>query len=304
MPRLLIISLLVSLFGLATKSLAEEHQGEVAQDQRVEDKIDSLKKPMYTPFVELHVLEEIKQLRVDLADQRHDLMQQILDREHTSVDRAVTYATDTVTYFFYLIAGVTSILLLVGWNSLREIKERMHTLADEEVSKLVDEYEKRLSSIEKQLHQKSQHIQENREEIELTQDIQSLWLRAGQESNPTNKIGIYDEILELKPDDSEALTYKADAVLELNEPQWAINLCLEALKTDKENCHAFFQLGCAYTTLHQFDEAVHYLSKALALKESYRESIRNDKALVPMHDYPPYQALISAAEEEHNKESN
>ncbi|TNC80398.1 MAG: hypothetical protein C9356_14160 [Oleiphilus sp.] len=290
MSRILSLSVLlpILLWGAGVHAADQE-----TQDKHFEEKIETLKKPMFTPFVELYVLEEMKKLRIDLADQKHELMQQVLDREHKAVDRAVAYATDTITYFFYLIAGATSILLLVGWNSLREIRERMHSLADEEVSKLVDEYEKRLQNIEQQLSQKTRHIQENKEEIELTQDIQSLWLRAGQETNPATKIEIYDEILKLKPDDCEALTYKADAVLELDEPQWASNLCHQALAIDPSNCHAFFQLGCAYTTLHLFEDAVHYLSKALEHKESYRDSIRQDKALIPLHDYAPYQALIS-----------
>ena len=52
------------------------------------------------------------------------MIQQIVDRELSTADRAVSYATDTVTYFFYLIAGATSILLLVGWTSIHDMKKR------------------------------------------------------------------------------------------------------------------------------------------------------------------------------------
>ncbi|KZY98416.1 hypothetical protein A3744_31220, partial [Oleiphilus sp. HI0073] len=249
-------------------------------------------KAIYSPFVELYVLEELKQQRADMANIKHELMQQILDREHNSVDRAVAYATDTVTYFFYLIAGASTILLIVGWNSLREVKDRVHSLADEEISKLINEYESRLDMIEKQLHQKSQVIEENREEIELTQGVQSLWLRAGQDPNISNQIEIYDEILKLKPDDCEALTYKADAVLELGEPQWAANLCHQALKLDAENGHAFYQLGCAYAAMDHKEEAVRYLQRALTKQESYREAMSEDPALALLSDFQPFKDLL------------
>src|SRR5690606_13473613 len=108
--------------------------------------------------------------------------------------------------------------------------------------KLIEVYEERLQGIEKQLTQKSRHIDANREEIERTQELHSLWLRAAQESVPANKIAVYDQILALKPSDCEALTYKADAVLELGEPQWAVNLCQQALAIDSDNAHAFYQL--------------------------------------------------------------
>lgn len=267
---------------------------ETGRSEQAVEHVENIEKPLYSPFVERYVLDELKQLRIDLASQKHEMIQQIVDREHTSVDRAVSYATDTVTYFFYLIAAATSVLVLVGWSSIRDIKERVHSLADEEISKLVKEYEQRLHAIEQQLNQKTLHIAENREEIELTKEIQSLWLRAGQDSSPASKISIYDEILSLRKNDCEALTYKADAVLELNEPQWAANLCHQALGIDPENSHAFYQLACAYTVLGQFDDAVHYLAEAIKRRESYKSELMDDEALKPLQGYPAFEELIEA----------
>ena len=123
-----------------------------------------------SPFVELYVLEELKQLRSDMANQKHELIQQVVDREINSIDRGVQYATDTITYFFYLIAAASSVLVLVGWTSIRDIKERIHSVADQEIAKLIEVYEKRLHSIESQLNHKTELIEENREEIALTQE--------------------------------------------------------------------------------------------------------------------------------------
>lgn len=261
-----------------------------------EHALDKLDKPLYSPFIERYVLDEIKQLRIDQAANKLELNQKILDREHKSVDRAVAYATDTITYFFYLLAAASSILVIIGWTSIRDIKDRVHTFANAEVSKIVEEYESRLSNIEKQLKQKAMHIEENREEIELTQDVQSLWLRAQQETSASGKIEIYDEILKRKPDDCEALTYKADAALELGEPQWAVNLCHQALKIDNENSHAFYQLAGAYTALNQYEDAISFLSKALARRETYREDILVDEAFKALRDTPAYNKLLGSDE--------
>ncbi len=262
------------------------------QENSMREHVDGLTKPLYTPFIERYVLDELKQLRTDMAQQKSQMIQQIVDREHSAIDRAVTYATDTVTYFFYLIAAASSVMVLVGWTSIRDIKDRVHKVADEEISKLVTEYEKRLKNIELQLKEKTQDIEENREEIERTQEVQSLWLRAGQEASPASKIVVYDKILALRADDCEALSYKADAVLELGEPQWAVNLCLQALTIDARHGHAFYQLACAYTALNQLDEAVRYLRKALARKDSFREDIIADVALHPLHNYTPFRKLM------------
>ncbi len=259
--------------------------------------VDELKAPLYSPFIERYVLDELKQLRIDMAQQKVELVQQVVDREISSIDRGVSYATDTITYFFYLIAAASSILVLVGWSSIRDIKERVHSLADEEISRLVTQYEGRLALIETQMRQKTVDIEVNREEIELTQEVQSLWLRAGRESNIAAKISIYDQLLKLRKDDVEALTYKADAVLELDEPQWAINLCQQALDIDPECSHAFYQLACAYTAQSFFDEALVYLSKAIDSTDLYKEDLLSDPALKPLHDLPDFKSLLAGAPE-------
>ena len=248
-------------------------------DKPIDAALETLQKPLYQPFIERYVLDELKQLRIDQARSKQEIIQQIVDREIASVDRGVEYATSTITYFFYLIAAATSLMVLVGWSSLREIKEGARNFADAEISKVVQEYEQRLISIEDELREKRSQIEKNREEIEMTQEIQSLWLRAQQDSSPANKIAVYDELLKLRSDDCEALTYKADAVLELGEPQWAVNLCQQALKIDPDNSHAFYQLACAFTVMEQFDEAVRYLAEALNRSDSYVEEIRQEPAL-------------------------
>ncbi len=290
---ILTVLLLFSYSSLFANSISNNEKVEL-EEKKISAVVAELDKPLYSPFVERYILDDLKQVRIEQAKLKNELLQQIYDREHKSVDRAVAYSTDTITYFFYLIAGATSILVLVGWTSIRDIKERVHSLADEQISKLVNEYEQRLQIIEKQLTQKTKHIEENREEIELTQEVQSLWLRAGQDNSPNNKIEIYDKILELKGNDCEALTYKADAVLELGEPQWASNLCHQALVIDPENSHAFYQLACAYAAMDKKEEAVSYLSEALKRRDSYREDIETDPALHPLINFEPFNDLLTS----------
>ena len=284
------VLVLFLLLPLSSNALGQQ-EPEAKDGVQAEKEIEQLDAPLYSPFVERYVLDELKQLRVEQAQTKNELLQQIYDREHQSVDRAVSYATDTVSYFFYLIAAATSVLVVVGWSSIRDIKERVHTAADEEVSKLVSEYEQRLEFIESQLQQKTQHIEENREEIELTQEVQALWLQAQQENSAANKIRIYDQILKLRADDSQALTYKADAVLELHEPRWAINLCLQVLKLDPGNGHALYQLACANAMLARNDEAISYLKKAIEQNEAYAAEAASDPALDSIRNHAEFKSI-------------
>ncbi|WOX04579.1 tetratricopeptide repeat protein [Microbulbifer pacificus] len=272
----------------------EKAQNQQKQQEldKVAEAVDNLDKPLYSAFIERYVLDELKQLRIDMAAQKVSLTENIVDRQLSAADKAITYATDTITYFFYLIAGFSSLLVIMGWTSIRDVKEKVHTLANQEISKLVEQYEARLRSIEEQLSEKTQHIENNRDEIELTREIHSLWLRAGREQTPTGKIAVYDQILNLRQEDGEALTYKADAVLELDEPQWAINLCLQALQIDGENGNAYYQLACAYAYLEQWEESINYLKEALAISPAYRDEALEDPAFNALYTRKEFAQLM------------
>ncbi|WGL16129.1 tetratricopeptide repeat protein [Microbulbifer bruguierae] len=277
---------------VVTQKEKAETQQKVQELEQAAQAVDKLDKALYSPFIERYVLDELKQLRVDMAAQKVSLTENIVDRQLSAADKAITYATDTITYFFYLIAGFSSLLVIMGWTSIRDVKEKVHTLANQEISSLVEQYEERLRSIEEQLSEKTQHIEHNRDEIELTQEIHSLWLRAGREQTPTGKIAVYDQILKLRKDDGEALTYKADAVLELDEPQWAINLCLQALQIDSQNGNAYYQLACAYAYLEQWEDSISYLQKALDISPAYRDEALEDSAFDRLYERAEFSELM------------
>lgn len=263
-----------------------------ANDAKARAQVEQLQQPLYSPFTERYILDELKALRTDMAAQRVEFVQQITDRQIDAVDKSVSYATSTVSNLFYIIAAVSSVLVIVGWSSIRDMKEKMSNIADKELRKLIGAYEDRLREIEQQLREKSTYIDENREAIEKTKEIHALWLRAAQENTPANKITIYDQILAMNPRDCEALTYKADAALEASEPQWAINLCQRALQLDPANAHAFYQLACAHAALAHFDEAMSFLTEALINGDARLDDFARDPALQPLHHLPAFEQLL------------
>lgn len=286
--RGIIVFLSVLAMGLAAQ--AKQQPLETDAERLVND----LKAPIYNPFIERYILDDLKQLRTELAAQRAEMIKTVVDRDLLVSDRAINYSANTVTYFFYLIAAVSSVLVIVGWTSIRDIRDKVHSAADKEVQKLVKVYEQRLRAIETQLTQKTMHIDQNRDDIKKTQDIHSLWLRASQEQSAASKILIYDEILAIKPTDCEALTYKADAILEINEPNWARELCLQALAGDPLYAYAHYQMACANAALGSLDEAVVSLNKAISISESFIAEAAKDAALAPLQDLPAFQSLIAS----------
>ena len=287
--------LMALLFSAGT--MAQE-PGENLTAEDVQQRIDTAEEPMYTPFVELYLLEETKALRKEMMNTRAELIEKVVDKELSVADKTMSYATDTVTYFFYLIAGATSILVVIGWNSIRDMRNQLTSLAEKRVNELVVEYEKRLEFIEEQLRQKSDIIHQNQAEIERTNEVHSLWLKASQETSQQNKISSYDTILDLRPDDVEALSYKADAVLEMQEPLWAISLCQRALKLAPENGHAHYQLACAYAEIGRWDDAVSTLQKAINISEAYKDDASVDPSFEQLRDHESFRKLIFPENEE------
>ena len=272
---------------------ALKHEQSVA---KAEDTINSLQAPLYSAFTERYLLDEVKNLRQMIADTHLELTEKVVDRELSVTDKALAYATDTVTYFFYLIAGASTLLVLVGWNSLREIKDRVGTLANEEIKRITDSYEARLDKLERELHHKSRHIAATQEEIELTNEVHSLWLKASQEASPQSKIAIYDQILEVRPDDLEALTYKADAALGMGQTQWATSLANRALSIDPDNSHALYQRACAHAESGYVDEALRDLESAIVQSETLREQAGLDASFESLQDLPLFKQLVVTRE--------
>ncbi len=298
--RTLILTALLSLLPFSL--LAAENSAAVTENTAAENgmndaafaaKTEQLKEPMYNPFIERYMLDELKKLREQMHAVEVSLTKEVVDREIRTVDKVTTYATDTVTYFFYLIAGVSSVLVMLGWHSIRDIKEKVHDLADSKVNEIVATYEARLDQLEKVLNKRSQGIQDAQKNLEQHQDIHTLWLKAAQENSVQNKIAIYDQILELDPENVEAMTYKADAVLEQNEPWWAVNLCQKALKLDPMNAHAFYQLAGGFAMLDKPTEALDNLEQYLKLSESSGEQIEEDEAFANLIEQAEFKSLLA-----------
>ncbi len=296
--RLTTVFAVISLWLIAAFCVAAENTKEAAEksaegDAKAEQTINNLQTPLYTAFTERYILDEVKNLRQMLADTRIEFTEKIVDREVQVADRALTYATDTVTYFFYLIAGASTLLVLVGWNSLRDIKERVGSYANEEIKRITGTYEQRLEALERELQSKSRHIAAAQEEITLTNEIHSLWLKASQENSPQSKINIYDQILALRPDDVEALTYKADSALLLGQAQWASSLANKALDIDPENSHALFQRACAHAESGFPEEALRDLEEAILKSETLRLQAKDDPSFKSLQDNEQFIALVT-----------
>lgn len=176
------------------------------------------------PLVERYVLDELKDLRIENMKLRNEVERRISKTEVEQTDRAARYMTDTIANVFYLIAAATSILIFAGWNSLRDIRSKTETIVEERLNTITQKYNTQMQSLQDAMTLQSKKILDNQNKIYNTQYIHSLWMRSNLETNTQSRIDIYDEILKINPNDAEVYAYKADAVLDMDEYEWALNL--------------------------------------------------------------------------------
>lgn len=273
-------------------SLEETGSAAIGVDTPIEDP----EAPLYSPFTARYLLDEVKQLRIDVERTRAEMIERQVQREYAVAKDAAAYARNAVELFFFIITAMTTLLVFLGWSSIRDVRRRVQEVAEAKVGTLVEGYSERLDKIESELAQKSKRLKEAQDEIDRTNEIHSLWLRASQESAPASKIGIYDEILQLRPDDTEAMTFKADAALELDETQWALSLSNRALSIDPRNGHALYQRACAYAVSGAVEEALDDLKSAIEISEGYRDDARHDSAFGSIRDSASFRRLVEVGE--------
>lgn len=254
----------------------------------------AITQPLYKPLIERYILDELKLLRIDQKQLEVLVAEKVAEAKLESSDRALRYTADTTTNIFYIITAAATILVLLGWKSIKDMRTSMEDQTNQKISVLVAEYEERLGGIEEKMKRRSEQILANQEQIALTNNIHALWMRAGLEKNDQEKINIYDQILELRPGDVEALTYKADTMLELGEKKWALSLANQALDNDNEYSLAYWQRACAKAEIGLIEEAIDDLETAIQLSETLREDIAEEKSFSNLQDNERFQKISMA----------
>ncbi|MDP2485483.1 tetratricopeptide repeat protein [Pseudoalteromonas marina] len=276
-----------------TSANAAEQQTEAPSKLQEQQALEQLKEPMYKPLMERYILDELKAVRQDQQKLREDVTKQVTHAQLDTADRALTYTTDTINNVFFIITATASILVLVGWNSLRDVKNKVEDIVNTRVSVITDEYEDRLKILEEKLRVRSEEILSNQERISITNEVHSLWMRANLESDYANKIEIFDEILKRKPEDVEAIAYKADALLEINQTAKAIDLCNQAIDIDSDYGYAYWQRACAFALIHEHADALADIKMALEHSPNLRNELLHESAFASLHDNNSFNTIVA-----------
>lgn len=217
------------------------------------------------PLIERYVLDELKSLRDQQANLKKETIEKIAQSELNSTDRAMEYTVDTTNNIFYTITIAASILVIIGWKSLSDIKKNVESITEKKVNKITSDYERRLTELEQDLQKRADELLVTQDRLTKTIQMQRIWRRASLEDKPEEKIQLYDQILKMEPENVEALTYKADSLLDIGEMRWANSLSNKAVDIDNSYYLAYWQRACSNAQLENFTEAFEDIKKTIQL---------------------------------------
>ena len=252
-----------------------------------------LKEILERPLMERYVLDELKELRIENMKLRIQVEKRLTKNEVGQTDRAARYMTDTIGNIFYLIAAATSVLIFAGWNSFRDIRIKTESIVEERLNIITKKYNEKMEKLQEEMTLQSEKILDNQNKIYNTQYIHSLWMRSNLETNPQSKIDIYDEIININPDDAEVYAYKADAVLDMDEYEWALNLSNKAIEIDPEYGYAYWQRSCANAVLHNNNEAIADLLIAIKQAPNLKDEIEGEELFENLKEIEEFKDLLS-----------
>ncbi|PLY13913.1 MAG: hypothetical protein C0628_05365 [Sulfurimonas sp.] len=250
-------------------------------------------KSLEKPLVERYILDELKDLRVETIKLKEDVEKRLSRAEIEQTDRAARYITDTIGNVFYLIAAATSILIFAGWNSLRDIRSKTEKIVEERIDTITKKYNTQLEALQNTLSQQSKKILDNQNKIYNTQYIHSLWMRSNLETNPQSRIDIYDEILKINDNDAEVYAYKADAVLDMDEYEWALSLSNKAIEIDPQYGYAYWQRACANAVLGNKHQAIEDLQTAVENSPQLKDEINNEKLFENIKESEEFKKVVA-----------
>jgi len=252
-----------------------------------------LKPLLEKPLMERYILDDLKDSRMENIKLRNEVERRITKAEVEQTDRAARYVTDTIGNIFYLIAAATSILVFSGWNSLRDIRSKTESIVEDRLNNITKKYNAEMQSLHEAMTLQSKNILDNQNKIYNTQYIHSLWMRANLETNTQSRIEIYDEIIKLNENDAEVYAYKADAVIDIDEYEWALNLSNMAIEIDPEYGYAYWQRSCANAALGNNKEALNDLTISIEKSPNLTDEIKNEALFSNLRESDEFKELFS-----------
>lgn len=243
-------------------------------------------------LVERYILDDLRSLWIAQQALKTYTIEKLASNKIEINDRALDYTNTTLSSIFYIITIAATLLVVLGLRSFRDVKSTVDKIVSKKIGDITEKYEIRLNEMEHKIKARSDEIIFNQEEIANTNLVHSLWMRSGLEKSNREKIKLYDQILEIKPDDVDAITYKADVLLDIDKVDEALKLTNVAIAKNPKYALAYWQRACAYANLSLLNEAIADIKKAIEISQPLKNKINNEVHFETLKHIDEFKSLM------------
>lgn len=228
------------------------------------------------------ILTELKELRIQLESLKREINEDLNARELATVDRALSYSGNTVNFLWLIITMAMAGFWLVGWKTMKDVRENLTANFEKEVQKNVRSQQKKLEEfMEKfeadQLSQ-SAEILKNQEYLHKKQEAAFYWSQFNREDDSVKKLELLDKVASVWMENDEIfiLLEKASIYIGL----WLWDKALEAaqkwLDIESENTSLLYSKSQALVMLEDKEEALKVVNNILVIKPWMLEEFVED----------------------------
>jgi len=228
------------------------------------------------------ILTELKELRIQLEATKRELNEELNARELATVDRALSYSGNTVNFLWLIITMAVTGFWLVGWRTMKDVRENLTTNFEKEVQKRVKAEQKKLEEFMKKFEQdqlkQSQDILQNQEYIKNKQEAWYIWSQYNREENSTSRLDLLEKISSIWLEEDEILIHTEKSWIYSELALWdkVIESADKWLEISSDNTTLLYNKASALVMLEQNDEAVKVLSNVIGVNPSMKEEILED----------------------------
>lgn len=235
------------------------------------------------------ILWELKELRVDQEALRREINQDLNTRELAIVDRALSYSGNTVNFLWLIITMAVTGFWLVGWKTMRDVRQNLTANFEREIQKNVRSQQKRLEEFMKKFEEdqlsQSAEILKNQEFIQKKQESAFYWSQFNREEDPVQKLELLDKVLSVEIEDDEifVLTEKSSIYTTLGLWDKALETAEKWLEQESENTSLLYSKAQSLVMLEDIEEALKVVNNILIIKPGTLEEFMEDPIFENLH---------------------
>lgn len=235
------------------------------------------------------ILTELKELRIQLESLKREINEDLNARELATVDRALSYSGNTVNFLWLIITMAMAGFWLVGWKTMRDVRENLAANFEREIEKNVRSQQKKLEEFmqkfkDDQLSQ-STDILKNQEYLQKKQEAAFYWSQFNREEDPVQQLELLDKISWVWIENDEIFVYIEKASIYANLWLWdkAWESADKWLEQESENTSLLYSKAQSLVMLEETEEALKVVNNILIIKPGMVDDFTEDPIFENLH---------------------